>query len=357
MAETRERLNVAVIGLGIGKHHLRDYAANPRANPVAICDLDPARSKASAEQYNLDVDQCYSEYEKLLANAGKLDLHAVSVALPNFLHAPVVKAAFQAGLHVLCEKPIAMTADQGREMIRAAEQADKTLMINLSFRFTAQSRALKRAVEEGLVGEIYYGRTVWHRRRGLPGFGGWFGRKAQSGGGPIIDLGVHRLDLAMWLMGNPRPVTVSASTYNVIGARQAERQGKAFDVEDLGAALIRFDNGATLILEASWAGFTEKKEDMVTQLWGTEGGIIQRNVGEGYDFEARLFQEKGQSLWSAELAQPLGPCPSAYTEFVDAVLDGREPLAPGRHGLDVQLILDAVYQSAETGREVRIESD
>jgi predicted dehydrogenase len=350
-------LNVAVIGLGIGKHHLRDYAAHPAADPVAICDADPGRLRAVGGEYGLSDARCYSDYKKLLADAQSLGLQAVSVALPNYLHAPVVQAALQAGLHVLCEKPIAMTAEQGRQMIEAAEQAGKTLMINFSFRFTAQSRALKRAVEEGLVGEIYYGRTVWHRRRGLPGFGGWFGQKDKSGGGPIIDLGVHRLDLAMWLMGNPRPVTVSASTYNVIGARQAEREGKAFDVEDLGAALIRFDNGATLILEASWAGFTEKKEDMVTQLWGTAGGLVQRNIGQGYDFEARLFQEKGQSLWSAELAQPLGPCPSAYTEFVDAVLEGREPLAPGRHGLDVQLVLDAVYRSAETGREVRIESE
>ncbi|MFP4355137.1 MAG: Gfo/Idh/MocA family protein [Phycisphaerae bacterium] len=347
-------VNVAVIGLGIGRNHLKSYLSNPQANVVGICDADPKKLMAVAADTGIDEDACFTDYKDLLARADSLDLQAVSVALPNFLHAPVTKAAFQAGCHVLCEKPIAMTAAQGRQMIAAGKKAGRTLMINLSFRYTAQSRALKRAVEEGLVGDIYYGRTVWHRRRGLPGFGGWFGQRDKSGGGPIIDLGVHRLDLAMWLMGNPRPVTVSASTYNVIGAAEAKKQGKAFDVEDLGGALIRFDNGATLILEASWAGFAEKREDMVTQLWGTEGGLAQRNVGEGYDFEALLFQEKGQSLWSSKLQQPMGPCPSAYEEFIEAIMENRKPLSPGEHGLDVQLILDAIYKSAAAGKEVRI---
>ena len=227
-------------------------------------------------------------------------------------------------------------------------------MINFSFRFTDQSQALKRAVDAGAVGDVYFVRTVWHRRRGIPGFGGWFGQKKLSGGGPVIDLGVHRLDLAMWLMGNPRPVTVSASTFDVIASRIARRQKKAFDVEDLGCALIRFDNGATLILEASWAGFSEKGEDMVTQIYGSKGGIIQRNVGEGYSFEARIFTENAGALWESRLQQPIVWARSPYEEFVDAVLDGREPPATGRHGLDVQLILDAIYKSSAVGREIRI---
>jgi predicted dehydrogenase len=239
-------------------------------------------------------------------------------------------------------------------MLAASKKAKRTLMINFSFRFNDQSRALKRAAESGVLGDVYFGRTVWHRRRGLPGFGGWFGQKKLSGGGPIIDLGVHRLDLAMWLMGNPRPVSVSGSAFGHIGQALAKKQRKAFDVEDLGCALIRFDNGATLILEASWAGFSEKREDMITQLYGTKGGIIQRNVGEGYEFEARIYTERDGAIWDQKLQQSTLAGGSAYREFVDAVLDEREPISPGEHGLHVQLILDAVYRSAQTGREVRI---
>jgi predicted dehydrogenase len=347
-------LNVAVIGLGMGRHHLRSYHEHARSRASAVCDTDEGRLREFAAQYALPPERCFSDYRKLLAARDTLGLDAVSVALPNVLHAPVSIAALKAGLHVLCEKPMAMNAREARAMLAAAEKAGRKLMINLSYRFTPHSQALKRVVDSGALGDVYYGRTVWHRRRGLPKFGGWFGQKKLSGGGPIIDLGVHRLDLAMWLMGNPRPATVSASTYNVIGKRLAKEQKKTFDVEDLGCALIRFDNGATLILEASWAGHSEKREDMVTQLWGTRGGLVQRNVGEGYELEARLFTEHGDTLWNSQLQQTALPCPTPYQEFVDAVLDDRDPLATARHGLDVQLILDAIYRSAATGREVRI---
>ncbi len=351
---SKTTLNVAVIGLGMGRNHLRGYVEYERSRAVAICDVDERRLAEFGEPHGIPAERRFTNYRRLLAQAAALKLDAVSVALPNVLHAPVSIAASRAGIHVLCEKPMAMNARQGRRMIAAAQQARRTLMINLSYRFTPQSRALKRVVDGGALGAIYFGRTVWHRRRGLPRFGGWFGQKALSGGGPIMDLGVHRLDLALWLMGNPRPVAVSGSTYNVIGKRLAKEQGVEFDAEDLGCALVRFDNGATLIVEASWAGYTEKREDMVTQLLGTQGGLVQRNVGEGYEFEARLFTEHDGSLWNSQLQQANVPCPSAYQDFVDACLDGREPLAPAKHALDVQLILDAIYKSAETGREVRI---
>lgn len=354
MARKSDIVNVAVIGLGMGRGHLRDYAANPKARPVALCDVNAERVEAAAKEHNVPADRCYTDYRKLLGDAKKLELEAVSVALPNSLHAPVTVAGLRAGMHVLCEKPMAMTASQAKQMLAAAKAAKRKLMINFSFRFNPCSMSLKRFVDAGHIGNVYYGRTVWHRRRGLPGFGGWFGTKALSGGGPIIDLGVHRLDLAMWLMGNPRPVTVSASTFNVIGARLAVEQKKTFDVEDLGAALIRFDNGATVVLEASWAGFTEKRENMVTELWGTTGGVIQRNVGEGYEFEALALSEEAGSLWKRQLQQPVDACPSSYTEFIAAILEDRDPIATGQHGLDVQQILDAVYKSAATGKEIRI---
>jgi len=354
MAAGSRTLGVGVIGLGMGRGHLDAYHHYRRARVVALCDTDTERLEQFAGQYDVAAERCFSDYRAMLRQAHSLGLEGVSVALPNHLHASVTIGSLKAGLHVLCEKPMAMNARQARAMLAAAKTARKKLMINFSFRFTDQSRALKQVVDGGALGDIYFGRTAWHRRRGMPKFGGWFGIKEFSGGGPVIDLGVHRLDLAMWLMGNPRPVTVSGSAFGYLGAALAKSQRKRFDVEDLGCALIRFDNGATIILEASWAGFCEKAEDMVTQLLGTTGGIVQRNVGEGYEFEARVYGESGGALWERRLQQTTVATPKAYEEFVDAVLDGREPIATGQHGLDVQLILDAIYKSAATGREVRI---
>ncbi|MFP4055429.1 MAG: Gfo/Idh/MocA family protein [Candidatus Brocadiia bacterium] len=350
----KKMLNVAVVGLGMGRNHLRSYHAYERSRVAAICDIDAQRVAQYAEECDIPEGCCFADYKKLIRSTKELGLDAVSIALPNSLHAPVSVAASKAGLHVLCEKPMATSVREARRMLRAATEAGKKLMINFSYRFTPQGQALRRVVESGAVGDIYFGRTAWHRRRGLPGFGGWFGQKALAGGGPIIDLGVHRLDLAMWLMGNPRPVTVSGSTYSHVADRIAREQGKKFDVEDLGCALVRFEDGATLIVEASWAGFTEKREDMSTQLLGTRGGILHRNVGQGYDFEALVYTERDGTLWESRLQQSVLETPKAYEDFVDACLDGREPLAPGQHGLDVQLVLDAIYKSARKGREVRI---
>ncbi|MBM4038226.1 MAG: Gfo/Idh/MocA family oxidoreductase [Planctomycetes bacterium] len=341
----------------MGRHHLKDYHANPRACAVAICDVDATRLAQFAAECRIPEEKCFTDYRKLMAAAKRLELDAASVALPNVLHAPVTIAALNAGLHVLCEKPMAMNVRQGRAMLDAARKNRRRLMINFSYRFMPQTQSLKSFVASGAIGDIYYGRTAWYRRRGLPGFGGWFGQKKLSGGGPIIDLGVHRIDMAMWLMGSPKPVSVTASTYNVIGARTAKELGKAFDVEDIGGAFIRFDNGATLIAEASWAGFTQKREEMLTQLLGTKGGILHSNVNETYEFEARIFTEHDGALWETKLQQGLAPCPTAYQEFIAAILEGRDTIAPGEHGLAVQQILDAIYKSAATGKEVRIRAN
>jgi predicted dehydrogenase len=347
-------VNVAVIGLGMGRGHLNEYAKHPACTLAAICDSNAERLAQTAKDFKLDRSRCFTSTDALLRAAKDLKLDAASVVLPNVLHAPVTIQALRTGLHVLCEKPMAMNAREARAMIAEAKRGRRTLGINLSFRFTPQSRALKEIVDSGKLGVVYYAHTRWWRQRGLPGFGGWFGQKKMSGGGPIIDLGVHRMDLAMWLMGNSEPATVSASTYNEIGSRLARQERKAFDVEDLGAAFVRFRNGASLTLEASWAGFMGKNEDMVTEILGSRGGLVHRNLAEGYDFEARVFSEEGGSLAETLLKRRLSPAPSPYADFVDALLEGRPTLAPAEHGLQVQKVLDGIYRSAALGREVRI---
>jgi predicted dehydrogenase len=316
---------------------------------VAIADLDPDRLQQIGDQYN--VATRYLSGQEML-DQKELDL--VSVATPNKFHMPLAVAAFEAGCHVLCEKPMAMSADEGRQMLAAAEQAGKRLMINFSYRFTEQSQALKDRVDAGVLGDVYFARTIWHRRRGIPKFGGWFGQKALSGGGPLIDLGVHRIDLALWLMGYPKPVWVLGSTYNPIATRLAQAQGLSYDVEDLAAAMVKFENGATLEIEASWAAHIQERELMETRLLGTEGGLVQRNRNETYEFEAELYIERDGAQYDMKLHAPPRRSLNAMAHMIDALVSGEPHIATGAEGLLVMEILDAIYESAATGEPVRI---
>jgi len=227
-------------------------------------------------------------------------------------------------------------------------------MINFSYRFHAASRALKTEVDRGTVGEFYFGRTVWHRRRGIPG-SGWFVLKELSGDGPLIDLGVHRLDLALWLMGYPRPVWIMAKTYGYLGQKQAKRDRMKLDVEDLAVGLIQFDNGAILELEASWAAYIKEAEFMETRLLGTKTGMVQRNLNEGYNFQAEIYLEKNGFPYTLSLNSSPYEDSSAILHFVDAILKGRQHMATADEGLVVMKILDALYESDRRGQPLQIE--
>ena len=347
---TTKPLRVGVIGLGMGRHHIAGYQTHPCAEVVAIADPNEALLAEIGDKYN--VPRRYTSGEEMLAQE-KLDV--VSVVTPNKFHKPLTLAALEAGCHVLCEKPMAMNAAEARAMLAAAQKAGRRLMINFSYRFTEASMALKEQVDSGLLGDIYFGRTVWHRRRGLPRFGGWFGQKELSGGGPLIDLGVHRLDLALWLMGYPRPVWVMGATYAPIASALAQQEGVLFDVEDLAVGLIRFANGATLEVEASWAAHIRERELMETRLLGTRGGLVQRNIEEAYKFEAEIFTERNGVHFDIKLHPPFKPVPTPMYHLIDCILNDRPHIATAEEGVRVMEILDALYQSATEGRPVQIE--
>jgi len=344
-----DKLSIGVIGLGMGRHHIAGYQGHPAAQVVAIADIDENRLHEIGEKYN--IPGRYTTPEEMLE---KESLDVVSVATPNKFHMPLTIAALEAGCHVLCEKPMAMSASEARQMLAAAEKASKRIMINFSYRFTEQSMALKEQVDAGILGEVYFGRTIWHRRRGLPGFGGWFGQKELSGGGPLIDLGVHRLDLALWLMGYPKPVWVLGSTYNHIGSELAKKRNAKFDVEDLAVGLIKFDNGATLEVEASWAANIKESELMETRLYGTKAGLVQRNYDETYKFEAEIYLEQAGSHFDLKLHPPLHPVTTPMYHFIESIIKGTPHIATGEEGLLVMEILDAIYQSAAEGKPVKV---
>jgi len=343
-----ERVRAGVIGMGMGRNHALAFRDLPEAELVAICDANPERAHQVAAE--AQPTRVYTRSEELIADP---EIDAVAVALPNFLHASVVIAALEAGKHVLCEKPLAMNAAEGERMVETARRLDLKLMMHFNYRFHASSMAVKRAVDEGKLGHIYYGRSVWHRSRGIPGLGGWFTQGRMSGGGALIDLGIHRLDLALWLMGYPPVASVTGVSFGHLGRRLADREGKPFDVDDLSAGFIRFENGAALAIEASWASNSEKREDQWTQLFGLEGGAILRNLWEGYEYEAWLFREADGHMVH-ERPEPPGHLESPQQHFCRAILHDFEPMAPGEQGLTVMRILDAIYASARSGLEVRM---
>ena len=294
----------------------------------------------------------------------KLDI--LSVAVPNDQHNPLTIAGLEAGANVLCEKPMAMNAQEARQMLDTAKRCGKKLGIDFSYRFNPQSRAMKAMIEEGALGNIYYARSVWFRRAGIPGLaaanfntgagspmGSWFFDKKQSGGGPLIDLGVHRLDLALWLMGYPTPVWVMASTYSKFGPKWAKAQGLDYSVEDLACAMIKFDNGTTLELDASWACNIKEKELQTIRLLGDKGGMYQFNLEEGYTYDVEYYSQIAGRDFDSRMhtAQPM---PSAFHLFVDAVRDDKPFLVRPEEGVTVMKILDAIYKSAATGEPVRV---
>ncbi len=345
------KLKVGVIGLGMGKWHVKTAHNCSLSEVVAVADPDEERLTAVGDEH--DIASRYASGEKMIAGE---DLDLVIVATPNKFHKPLTMAALEAGCHVVCEKPMAMNAGEAEQMLEAARKVDRRLMINLSYRFMPQSLSLKREVESGAIGDIYFAKTMWLRRRGLPRFGGWFGQKALSGGGSLIDLGVHRLDLALWLMGYPEPEWVSARTYDHISSALAAEEGKEFDVEDLAAGMITFKNGATLLFDISWAGHIKERELMETRLLGTKGGMVHRNLNEGYDFESEVFMDRHGAQYDMVPKGTFSAVEGGMPHFISTIANGAEGDTTAEDGVVIQRLLDAIYLSAEKREPIRIEA-
>jgi predicted dehydrogenase len=265
----------------------------------------------------------------------------------------VAIAAFEAGKHVICEKPLAMNPDEGAAMVAAAKKAGKLFMTGFNNRFRGDTQVLKKYIVSGALGDIYYAKTGWLRRKGAPGMGSWFTTKAASGGGPLIDLGVHMLDLTLWLMGCPKAVSVTGSTYAMFGPKGEGSgswgtavAGGTYDVEDLAAAFIRLDSGATVILETSWISHI-KQDVLYTNLMGTKGGaefdplrIYTDMQGGSVDLFPAFPDQSGHMM--------------EIRHFIDCLVNGTELIATGEQGLEITRILDAIYKSAAQGKEITL---
>ncbi len=354
----KKPLGIGIIGTGsiTQRRHLPAYLkmqAEGLVRVVALCDIDPAALQAASAQ--APDARTVTDYADLLAMP---DVNAVGICTPNYLHFQPVLDSFAAGKHVLCEKPLALNAVEGEAMVAAGHAAGKQLQVGLNTRFGAGPQAVKRFVDDGKLGDIYYARAHALRRRGIPGWG-TFTQKDKQGGGPLIDIGVHILDLTLWLMGYPKPVSVSGQTYVKFGNRDGvlglmgQWDPKTFTVEDFAAGFVRFDSGATLSLESSFAANIAANE-YHTSILGTEGGAYLEPLN---DAAARVFREESGTLTDTTpvFLPAVVTHEAELRAFVQALRDDTPVPVPGEQGLRVTRILDALYLSAETGREVRLD--
>ena len=348
-----DKLRCAVIGAGgFGFDHLHSLTNCHRAAVVAVAETNPQRAREACARYH--VPRGYADYRELLEQP---DIDAVTIALPNHLHAPVAIEALKARKHVLVEKPIALNAKEAAKVIDVAKNMKRVLMVGQNYRFNRHTHSARVLIDRGDLGEIYHARGFWLRRHGIPRIGSWFTQKNFSGGGCLIDLGVHLLDTCFYLFKEFDVVSVTAQTYAKFGPRGLGEMDwgksdidpkKPFDVEDYCVALVRLKSGRSLVLETGWASFhTDEQREFGLDLLGTNAGLSL--------WPARLFRHtiEGDDVLHVT------PMKTALSEdrihhFIGCVLDGKRPLVTLEESLKLQQVLDALYLSAKSGKEVRL---
>ena len=348
-----ERLRCAVIGTGgYGLDHLNSLLHCPRANAVAVADTNPDRLKEAADRYK--ISRAYADYHDLLDQP---DIDAVTIAVPNHLHARIAIDALQARKHVLVEKPMAMNAKEAAKIVETAKKMRRTLMVGQNLRFNRHTQVAKAVVERGDLGDVYHARCFWLWRSNIPRIGSWFTQKQYSGGGCTADLGVHILDTCLHLFGEFDVKSVSAQTFARFGPRGLGETDwgkgpidpkKPFDVEDYSIALLRLKSGRAVSMEVSWAGHhAPDSREFGLDLHGTAAGMSL--------YPARLFRPGPNGFETIQLSLPiLSHSEDRIHHFVGCALEGKKPLVAAEESLKLQQVLDAIYTSAATGKEVRL---
>ena len=340
-------LKVGVVGAGwAGQQHLKGYAALKGVEIAALAAMETEQVELLQAEYGIPAT--FQRWEDML---DAVELDAISIATPTFLHAPVSIAALQRGIHVLTEKPIAANLEDARAMVEAARASGRVLQVVFNHRLRGDIAELGRIIASGELGTPYVAKAGWSRRAGIPG-SGWFAKKELSGGGPLLDLGVHVIDYALHLLGEPEVATVSASTYDQLGTKAME----GFDVEDIAIAFVRLKNGVTLTLETSWDSFSRHENVYWMTVYGTEGGAELRVV-DYVTSEFTVFRNEDAVVADYD-ATPgdNGGHDQVVAEFVAAVRAGEPEWEKhdGSLGLRRAELIDACYRSAESGHEVTV---
>lgn len=349
-------LKVGVIGVGsISHNHIKPYLNNEKVELVALCDINEQRLTEKGKKYG--VTELYTDYKELLKNE---EIDAVSICTWNNTHAEISIAALEAGKNVLVEKPLSMTVEEALAVEETVKKTGKLLQVGFVRRHGDNTNILKQFIDQGDLGEIYYAKASCLRRLGNPG--GWFSDKTKSGGGPLIDLGVHMIDICWYMMGRPRPVSVSGNTYSQLGNRShienlsfykaADYDPTLNDVEDLANALIRFENGASLYVDVSFT-LQAKQDELFVKLFGDKGGAE-------IEPELAIVTEKNNTILNvAPQIDKLSfdferSFANEINHFVECCLNGEESIAPVSDGVQVMKMLNAVYESSKTGKEIQL---
>ena len=351
-------IKVGVIGAGsISEMHFESYKNNEEVTTYAVCDLNEERAKAKAEKYG--AEKYFTNYHDLLAVP---EIDAVSICTWNNTHAEIAIAALNAGKHVLVEKPLCKTVEEAHAIEKAVQESDgKTLQVGFVRRFGTNTQVLKSFIDSGDLGEIYYAKASCIRALGNPG--GWFADKERSGGGPLIDLGVHVIDLCWYLMGKPKVKSVSGNTYNKLGNR-SNIENKSFykaadydptqnSVEDMANAIIRFENGASLMVDVSFT-LHAKKESIAVNVFGDKGGAE-------IEPQLEIITEKNNTILNSTpqidaLSFDFNKgFQNEINHFVSCVKGETETISPVQDGVEIMKILAGVYESSEKGEEIRFD--
>ncbi len=349
-----KKLKIGIASAGqITKNHIEGYI---KAGAEVVAIFDPDKAAVERRQKEFSIPNGFATFDEMLKKTKDLD--AVSVASPNAFHCEYTVKALEKGLHVLTEKPMAMNVQQAQKMVDAAKKAKKILMCGHNQRFNPECQKINELRNEGAMGDIYHSKCAWVRRRGIPGMGKWFTTKKLSGGGPLIDIGIHLIDRTWYMMGKPRPVSVSGITYNKFGkdikkyvctgmwAGPRDPKG-VMDVEDFASAFIRFDNGATMTAEVTWAA--NRPDEMWSLILGDKLGAMVNDAG------ITLYGERGQAISTEQVEFDKSVYQDRFQHFVSCVSGEQKCSCPGEDGLMIQKILNAIYRSSELNKEVKID--
>jgi len=355
------KVRIGIIGMGsLSDYHIQAYMQNNGAEVIAVCDQSKAHCEVKAGKYG--IGRVYDSSEELLSDK---EIDAVSILTWTNSHMPLTVASLNAGKHVLCEKPPALNASEARIMQKAATDAGKLLMIGFVKRFTERVALAKEIIVNGGIGDPYYIKTEFLRRAGNPG--GWFADKKLSGGGPLIDIGVHLIDQGLWLFDDAKPVSVFGQVGYNVGARNGLRglsyggmvsgyqsvdsgiRDNAEPVEDHACALIRFDNGAVMNVDTSWTMHI-KADRINMEVFGSSGGLLVDPHVEIYG-QCRQYMQNS-TVTMGEDRDYSGAFFAEISHFVDCIANGAPCISTIDDGVRVMDVIDAIYRSAATGDKI-----
>jgi predicted dehydrogenase len=348
-----DKVKIGTIGCGqIANFHLKAYQKLP-VEIVAAADIDEVALAKTAQEY--DIKHTFTDFRKLLEMD---EIVAVDVCLHNNLHAPVTIAALEAGKHVYCEKPIAGSYADGKDMIAAAHRTGNMLAIQLFSLFRLETKATRRLIDEGYLGKLYYAKSIGFRRRGRPYVDGYgtsaFVQQSVAAGGALFDMGVYHIAQILYLLGDPTIETISGATHQEIAMYEDRRENSNYDVEELGIGLVRLDGGITFVIEESWA--INMGEPPASEVHGSKGGVrlspfsFHSTVGD-MEMDASFDLKSADVRWHRCIPDTDG-YDSAQAHWVAAV-QGRVPLVDSAGiALSTMKISEGIYLSSKLGREV-----